>query len=81
MKRFIFAVAVLAVCGASADAGPLRNLACKVRDRVTARPHVRQVVSDVKAVADARPVARIVYGVAQVAAVRATNCPGGVCPK
>lgn len=92
MKRFLFAVAVLAFCSANADAGPIRCIAAnvkqlvearveQVKERIQARPIVRQVRTDVTTVANSRPVARIVYGVAQVAAVRANTCPGGVCPK
>lgn len=79
MKRIFYAIAAVCLCGATADAGPLRNLVCKVQQRVQDRPIVRQVRSDVTTVAKSKPVARIVYGVANVAAVRA--CPGGVCPK
>lgn len=81
MKRIFLTIAAVCLCGATADAGPLRNLVCAVKSRVQARPIVRQVRSDVTAVAQSKPVARIVYGVAQVAAVRVNACPGGVCPK
>lgn len=62
MKRFLLIVAVLALSGSAADAGPIRNAACaarqavqdaaeRVRERVQARPHVRQFGSDFRAVA------------------------------
>ena len=62
MKRFILAGAVLALCGATADAGPIRCIAANVKERVEARaeqvkeriqarPHVRQFGSDLRAVA------------------------------
>lgn len=87
MSRFILTVAVLAVCAFEANAGPIRAAACaareavqnaadRVRERVEARPHVRQLRNDVKAVADSRPVARLASSLATVLA-----CPGGVCPK
>lgn len=62
MKRFLFAVAVLAFCSANADAGPIRCIAAgvkqrvearveQVKERIQARPHVRQFGSDFRAVA------------------------------
>jgi hypothetical protein len=67
MKRIFLALAAIIVTAATADAG------CRfprLKARAKARPHVRRVVADVKAVASvpvkvvqARPVATCVGGV------------------
>lgn len=81
MKRFILAGAVLALCGASADAGPIRCVAAgvkqrvearveQVKERIQARPHVRQFKADFRAVAaipskiaEARPLSTLLRAV------------------
>lgn len=74
MKRFLFAVAVLAFCSANADAGPIRCIAAnvkqrvearveQVKERIQARPHVRQFAADVRTVAVSQPIARVVRAV------------------
>ena len=86
MKRFLLAVTMTALASTTTDAGPLRNLACAVRNRVQARPHVRQATTDFRTVAnavvtaparivEARPVRTAVVNAAQAFG----SCPGGVC--
>lgn len=86
MKRIFLAITAVALTSTTADAGPLRNLACAVRNRVQARPHIRQATCDFRTIAnavvtaparivEARPVRTAVVNAAQVFG----SCPGGIC--
>lgn len=86
MKRFLIAVTMTALGATAADAGPLRNLACAVKQRVQARPHVRQAACDVRTVTQA--VASVPQRIVEAQPVRTFagnvvqafgSCPGGIC--
>lgn len=68
MTRILLTLAAVALTSAVADAGPLRNLACRVAHRVQARPHVRQSACDVRNVA--QRVASVPARVAEAQPVR-----------
>ena len=84
--RMILTAAVACLCAASVEAGPLRNAACRVKQRVQSRPHVRQAACDVRTVAhavasipsrviEARPLRTFAGNVVQAF----VPCPSGVC--
>lgn len=83
MRRILLTVATLALTTNAADAcGPLRTFAHRVANRVQSRPLVRQVASDVRAVASvparvvqSRPVATFAADVVKAMGV----CRGAGC--
>lgn len=86
MKRIFLLAAVAALATMTpADAGPLRSLVGKVRQRVAERPVVRQLADDVKAIVQAP--ARVVkaapvrsFVTSRTATQAIGGCPGEVCP-